>query len=168
MATLSVDISWSRWPPGRQDSASRLPTIHVDSVWFIDKTRHSQNLFQRVYHRNYGILGYWGLYCVAFDILNVYIWDRQDLGGPHVGPMNCSTWDYIPISGKLTSAQLLIGKFGGIPLYYIAMDSKMLTESWFTTNAIMQYDKVTINPHIDCRSNALELVISRDQRYTNT
>ena len=124
MATLSVDISWSRWPPGRQDSASRLPTTDVDSVWFIDKTRHSQNLFQRVYHRNYGILGYWGLYCVAFDILNVYIWDRQDLGGPHVGPMNFSTWDYIPISGKLTSAQLLIGKFGGIPLYYIAMDSK--------------------------------------------
>ena len=32
------------------------------------------------------------------------IWDRQDPGGPHVGPMNFAIWDHIAIAYGHTKA----------------------------------------------------------------
>ena len=51
------------------------------------------------------------------------IWGRQDSGGPHVGPINFATWDYIPrkimVCNCLPMYKLMYGSYhviGSFPL----------------------------------------------------
>ena len=147
----------------------------------------SRCLFERTYHRNYGILGV-VKFCLGWTkcIENTSLVARlmsqhgpsgagRTLVGPMLSPwtlLSRSTFKFsenwhqpscwLLSSGEIVWASMVSSISNCNGQQYI------ITERWFTTSDIMQYDKVTINPHIYSGANTHKLVISWDQRYTKT